>query len=66
MASEIVIYACDNAQKAATAHDLLIRQGFTEENIKMETADTLIYDAQTYDSGKHDAVYHKVVVIGRK
>ena len=62
----IVIYACDDAVKAATARDLLLEQGFTDDNISVEQTDTLVYNAQLFDGGTAESVYSKIVVIGKK
>jgi len=67
MASEVSIYACDDATKAATAKALLLGQGYQESNIiLLEQADTCIYNATLYDGGKADTTYGKIVVIARK
>lgn len=66
MAAEISIYACDSAQKAATARAILIGQGFAPENITVEQTNVMIYDAAQFDGGKVDAVYSKIIVIGKK
>ncbi len=67
MASEVSIYACDDAQKAATAKQILLGQGYQESDILLlETVDTCIYNAALYDGGKTDTVYGKIVVIATK
>jgi hypothetical protein len=62
----ISIIACGSALEAEEAKDILLRQGFSEDQISIEQANALIYDAQRFGGGKADAVYDKIAVIGRK
>ncbi len=67
MASEVSIYACDDAQKAATAKQLLLGQGYLAANILfLDEADTCIYNAAQFDGGKTDTTYGKIIVIATK
>lgn len=61
-----IIYACDDASKAATARNLLIEEGFAPASISVEQTDVLIYNAQLFDGGTTESLYGKYVVIGRK
>lgn len=61
-----VVYVCDDAEKAETARQVLIGQGFSEDDISADQVDTFVYDAHSYSSGRTDAVNGKWIVIGRK
>ena len=61
-----IIYACDDAGKAATARNLLIEEGFPPASITVEQPDVLIYNAQLFDGGTAESLYGKYVVIGKK
>ncbi|KQV56520.1 MULTISPECIES: hypothetical protein [unclassified Caulobacter] len=61
-----VVYVCDDPVKAETARQVLIRQGFPENDISADEIDIFVYDARSYSSGRTDAANSKWIVIGRK
>jgi len=61
-----VVYVCDDEDEAATAHQVLIRQGFLAPNIATNLVDIFVYDAKSFGDGQTDAASGKWIVIGRK